>query len=83
MEALVLALALGALFIGSAIFRWQKSKLIPKQQLWATIVGSLLLGSLLVGFGEYHWTGILVGCVLAYSIYQRYKAYANYKQIHS
>lgn len=83
MEALVLALVLGSLFIGSAIFRWQESKLIPRQQLWATTVVSVLLGSLLVGFGEYHWTGILVGCVLAYSIYQRYKVYANYKQIHS
>ncbi len=74
MESLIVALALVSLFIGFAVLRWQESK----QQLWVSIGAMVLLVSIFVGFGEYHWTGILVGCVLAYSIYKRYRAYANY-----
>ena len=71
MEPLIVALALVSLFIGFAVLRWQESKLNPKQQLWVSIGAMVLLVSIFVGFGEYHWTGILVGCVLAYSIYKR------------
>ena len=77
MEILSLAFILASIFVGFAISKWVESKLSPKQHLWFTIGGSVLFMSFTVSLSSHLWGGVVIGCALAYSIYQRYRVYCE------
>ncbi len=78
MEILNWILPLIVIAIGFGVNRWQASALNPKQQIWINIGASLLLAFIIILFTTYSWTWILMGLVIAYSIYRSYKGYVAY-----
>ena len=78
MEILSLIFILASIFVGFAISKLIESRLDPKQYLWFTVGGSVLLMSLTLSLSSHLLIGVVMGCTLAYAIYQRYKAYVRY-----
>ena len=58
-----------------ALSKWLEYKLNPRAHLWTTIGASVLFMFLVVSLRPHLLVGVVIGCVLAYSIYQRYRAY--------
>lgn len=69
----VIVLALIALGYGAQ--RWFERTLDARTQFLVTIAGSVLMVILFVSFTTYSWMWIMMGLILGYSIYRRYKAF--------
>ena len=54
---------------------WVERTFDARTQFLVTIVGSVLLVMLIVGFTTYSWIWIMMGSLIMYSIYRRYKAF--------
>ena len=72
MENLSLAFILASIFVGFLILKLVESKLDPKRHLWFAIGGSVLLMSFTLILSPDLLIKVIVGCTLAYAIYQRW-----------